>query len=256
MAEAAPTPENKPVPAENLPAAPAATGTDTSGVIPTPQAAVEQQLTAPEPTPEPADLGYPEYDDPAAQVIMGFFKDAKIPATEASKFFAEAVKTLDVSKADWAALEKRLGATTAAALKMAATDFYSRTNARVQAIVTEVHSAVGGKENWEQIKKWAGEKKTTDTAFATKLDELNKMFSIGAAPAKLAAQELLAAYNGDKGNTTLNANIVNGDGSPAPVTDVPTNRKEYIALLEAAEKSGNTEEAARLRAARRSYLSK
>lgn len=195
---------------------------------------------------------YKESDDDDVNIMSGILTRGNISPTEAAEFFKGALDTLDISKADWPAIEKKLGKEQTQLLRLATSQVYNKTIAVKKAVVSATHEIAGGEDNWNKVRDWARAKRDTDPQFAEQVNQYNKMFDLGATSAKMAAQALIAAYNSDKGNTTLNTTVINGDNTVKPAAE-NLSRADYVAALQAARAKGDTAEMTRLQSARRAY---
>lgn len=197
------------------------------------------------------EVEYAEYDDENAAAAVTLMKEAGLKASEARKFFAEAVASRDISKIDVAGLEKSVGKDKAKLIVLAMNQYYNTALAETNDKVNAVISEVGSDKNWVQVRDWAAELAKTDTAFAKKVKEFNQMFDLNPQSAKMAATELKRLYEADPKNKSLTVNMVQGDKTGSTDdTSTQITRSEYLEKMKAAQAENDVQEIERLRALR------
>lgn len=198
--------------------------------------------TAPEP-----ELEYESYEDDNANAAMSLLKESGVKATEAREFFKEAVETRDISKIDYAGIEKRIGKEKTNLLKLALTQFYNTALASVNEKVNAVFDTMGSKENWAKVNKWAKAKADTDPEFKKQVVEYNKMLDLNSKTAKAAALELKELYEADPANGSLEIVMEQGDKGGSSEQTQYISRAEYVEQMKAAQAKGDAKEIERLR---------
>lgn len=176
---------------------------------------------------------YMTFDDPSANAVVELLKEGGVSVVEANAFFADAIKYSDVTKIDWAGVEKKIGPTKTLLAKNGVESYWNGALAEQRAIVTETYEQLGGEANWNALKTWAqaAEKSDTTGKFKAKVDGFRKMIDLGGEPRRLAVEQLKAAYDADpntKGFGT--AKLTAGDTPPA-ASGSPLSRKDYVAAL-------------------------
>lgn len=168
--------------------------------------------------------------DDVGDSVLSMLQNSGITTDEAKSLMFDAIQAGDVTQIDKAALIEKVGKNKAALIMAGAENFISRSTAKAATIVAEVHTTVGGKDNWDAVTTWAKE-----NVSETDMADYSSMIDAGGAKARFAAQELASRYNTDSKNTTLptaDAEIV-GDGKATPTTR-STTRAEYVSELEKA----------------------
>ena len=198
--------------------------------------------TAPEP-----ELEYETYEDDNANAAMSLLKESGVKATEAREFFKAAVETRDISKIDYAGIEKRIGKEKTSLLKLALTQFYNSALASVNEKVTAVFDTMGSKDNWAKVNKWAKAKAESDPEFKKQVSEYNKMLDLNAKTAKAAAAELKELYEADPANGSLEIVMEQGDKGGSTEQTQYISRAEYVEQMKTAQAKGDAKEIERLR---------
>lgn len=208
------------------------------------KAADEAAVAAGEPT------EYATYNDESADSIVGILKEAKIPPSEAKKIFSKAVDSGKAEDIDLKTLQEKLGKEKAALVMIGVKQYHETVGKRNTEIIGVVHAAAGGAAQFKTVSDWAATKEATDPTFAGELAAYRQMMGQGKTGAKLAAAELVKAYNADPANKSLQVRMTTGETTNSDTTAKGLTRAEYIPLLTAAEKKGDRQEVARLNAAR------
>lgn len=202
---------------------------------------------------------YVEYNDDVANSVVSIFKEAKMSAKEAHLILEKAVSTGDFNKLDMDLLTQKLGKEKAILVKTGVIDYYTRMNESSTKSANAIYGEVGGEQNWQKVQTWAQKKSVADKGFAAKVESFNKMFSLDAISAGIAARELKTLYEADADNSSLEIKKVEGDGA---ATDSNSNveylsRSDYLTKMKEAQAKGDTREVERLRtqrqASRKSY---
>jgi hypothetical protein len=217
-----PVVEDKPV----VPAVPADKPADTPSEPVTPAAPTDD-------TPLDTDL-WGGTGDSVGDSVLALLQNGGMTPDDAKSLMFDAVQSGDVSKVDRAALEAKVGKDRANLILAGTENYVSRLATQAQTVLTEVHGAVGGKDNWSAITAWA----KTGVSEAD-LNQYRSMIDAGGAQARFAAQELVAKFNSDGSNTTLDAGKQEmlPDAAAAP-SGRATTRAEYSAELSKAHRAG------------------
>ncbi len=166
--------------------------------------------------------------------VLGMLEESGISTEDAKALMFDAVMEGDITKIDVDALADKVGKNAANIIMSGAKTFIAESAVKTAAIVSEVHTAVGGKDNWDAASKWA----STNIPEAT-LAEYRPMIDKGGPSARFAAAEILAAYNADGNNSTLAPSTPRAEGtSVSPPASTATTRAEYFAALEKANRRG------------------
>ena len=194
---------------------------------------------------------YPVYNDEAADSVVGLLKDAGVTADEADTFFRAAVEANDLSKVDVAGLTAKVGKEKATLIMVGVKDYYNRNAEAVKKVTDEVYKVTGGEAQFETLKNWAIEKEKVDTKFAAELNDYRAMLEGTPTQARLAAQELLRAYNADPKTKSLTVNMTHGDKPGSQDLSLEyISRSDYITQLKVAESKADKAEISRLNARR------
>lgn len=194
---------------------------------------------------------YIDYGDETANSVVATLKEAGIDPAEAHGWFADAVASGDMSKIPLDKLQEKLGKEKANLVMLGVKDYYTRTEGAAKESAKAVHDVCGSEENWVKVRDWAKARAANDPDFAAQVEAYNKMFELSKVAAQAAARELVAAYEGDSNNSSLNKKLVHGD-SPASVGigDATLTRSDYLKQIKVAEENRDYKEANRLRAVR------
>lgn len=205
-------------------------------------AEAEPAEEAPEAEPEAEPVEAAPYDssvwgDTGSDVgnsILGMLEESGISTDDAKALMFDAVMEGDITKIDVDALAAKVGKNAANIIMSGAKTYIAESAVKTASIVSEVHTAVGGKDNWDAASKWA----SSNIPEAT-LAEYRPMIDKGGASARFAAAEILAAYNADGSNSTLAPSTPRAEGtSVSPPASTATTRAEYFAALEKANRRG------------------
>lgn len=214
-------------------------------------------LSKPEPKPDPT-YEYDATGDPALDVAFGFLGARGIPPTDPA---VVAAKT-----GDFTALEEKLAAmgdkakgyqSHIALGKKAYADAKSKAEEQSNATLASVEQAVGGSEQWEAIRLWAGE----HASDAEKAD-VNAALQAGGLRAKSIAEYLAKAYAKANPQSKLPASAVKPNAAGVTASTEPLTAKAYNEALRAltAKSRGRdvsgTPEYASLQAQRRAAIAK
>lgn len=186
--------------------------------------------------------------DEVGDSVLTLLQNSGMTTDDAKSLMYDAVKDGDVTKIDREALEAKVGKEKATLILAGAENFITRSKAKAETILTEVHTTVGGKDNWDAVTTWAKENVSEGD-----LAEYREMIDAGGAKARFAASELAARYNDDSNNTTLSTSETTeivGDGK-ANTSGEKLTKTQYVEKLGAAYDRGASEaEIAEIKAAR------
>lgn len=195
---------------------------------------------------------YPTYDDPAANSVVNLLKKANVTPEEADTFFRAAVESGKLEDIDVTKLAEKVGKDEADLIMIGVKQYYQNNVAATKEVVTAVDSVFGGETQRETLVAWALEREKTDVKFGEELNEYRKMFDGSPTQAKLAAQELLKAYNADPKNKSLTVSITSGDKPGSTGLNLEyLDRATYVKELTVAESKGDKAEVAKLNARRK-----
>ena len=149
--------------------------------------------------------------------VLGLLQNAGVTPEEAKALLFDAVTAGDISKVDRVALEKKIGKDKTVLVLAGAKSFLDDKVARNAQIVADIKDVAGGEENWKKVAAWA---KAGTIISDDQMADYIAMIDGGGAQARFAATELVAAYNADDKNTTLEAQgaapVMEGDTSNTP----------------------------------------
>lgn len=178
------------------------------------------------------------YENPAAQAAVNLLKTAGLGPNEAAAFFAEAVKSNDLSKVDVAGLEAKIGKDQATLVMAGAKAHYDDLKAQSDATVKQTHTIFNGEANWNTVKTWAQNAEKTDAKIKAKVDDVRSMLNQGGTQAEAAARELLRMFNADPTTKGLGtAKLVTGE-TTGNVIGTALTRSAYLTELKAADARG------------------
>lgn len=231
-AEPAPTPQE--------PAEPAQEPTEE----PTPEPAEEPAPTE-EPEEEPqeeANLDYNEYEDPALRQMVKILKGKEIPVEVTNDVFGEAIETGDLSKVKLDVLKEQLGEEDAETVMVMATAYAKGKFSEFAEINKTAYDITGGQQNYDNMKAWAQAKEKSDPEFAKEMAEIRTLVDTGSPKAiKAAVTELFEVYKADP-NTTIEADLTQGDSANGKAGIKPISRREHGRLVDEAIKKGTYEQ--------------
>lgn len=175
--------------------------------------------------------------DEVGDSVLTLMQNSGMTTEDAKSLMYDAVVDGDVTKIDRATLEAKVGKEKATLILAGTENFINRSKAKAETIVAEVHTTVGGKENWDAVTTWAKEN-LPDSDLA----EYRDMIDAGGAKARFAASELAARYNGDSKNTTLQSDTAEivGD-SKANTGGEKLTKAQYVEKIGAAYDRGASE---------------
>lgn len=208
-----------------------------------------------EESPEPkvedeiVDTDYVTYGHAGADAAVQMLKESGVTLEESQAIFSEVAKTGDFTKLDYKALEAKVGKTKADLITAGVKDFYVTEQAKATEITNAVITTVGGEANMKEITAWLVKEKAKNPALAAEVAVYGEMMQQGTVQAKTAAKALLELYNAGKDTSGLNNNLIEGDSAGHGTIEF-IDRPTFIEQLQVAERSGNTAEAAKLRARR------
>jgi len=178
-----------------------------------------------------------------ADAALGLLQNAGVTPDEAKGLLFDAVSSGDLSKVDWKAVEAKVGADKTKLVRIGAESFLKDTADRNTAIIKEVATVAGSKENWDTAAAWA--KANLDDGV---LGEYKMMIDSGGAQARFAAGEIVSAYNADAGNTSLTKDTTepeDGDTTPGQSGEA-IDRNEYAQRMAKLHQRGRVPAAAEI----------
>lgn len=158
---------------------------------------------------------YVTIDNPYAQSAINLLKEAKVSPVEANDIFQKAIESSDLSKVDWARLEKLVGPDKALLIKQGVTSYYDGEYKTQQETVKKGHEAFGGQEGWEKARGFFQKLEKTNPEFAAKMPQFRQMLDMGGWAAERAIGELKEIYSADPNNSGTRAstkNLEKGNG--------------------------------------------
>lgn len=192
--------------------------------------AVEEEPVTEEPAEEPAE----EEAEAEAEVelwggtgseegdaALQLLQSAGVTEDEAKAALYDAAVSGDINKVDMEFLTEKLGAAQAKLVMAGVRQTIADNEAKSQEVRKQVIDVVGDEDTWNKVTEYA--RKNVPEA---ELDEYRELIGAGGAKARFAAQELVAKYNGDESNSTINAARVEGSSSAPPAVRA-ISRKEY-----------------------------
>ena len=183
--------------------------------------------------------------DEVGDSVLEVLQNSEITPEEAKALLYDAVKAGDPSKIDRDALVEKVGKAKANLVMAGIQNFTDRNAEKIKATMDVVHTAAGGKDNWEVIAPWAKANMDQDA-----LKEYSDLIDAGGAKAKFAAQELTAAYNKDESNTSITGDTVEGETQVNADSGEAIGSREYAERLEVAHRNKDSAEIAKIQRAR------
>lgn len=194
-----------------------------------------------EDTEEP-DLEYNEYEDPALRQMVKILKGNEIPVEVTNDIFGEAIESGDLSKVKVDLLKEKIGDEDAETVMVMANAYAGGKFAEFAEINKSAYEITGGKANYDNMKAWAQEKEKSDPEFAKEMAEIRTLVDTGSQKAiKAAVTELFDVYKSDP-NTTIEADLTQGDSANGKSGIKPISRREHGRLVEEAVKKGTYEQ--------------
>jgi hypothetical protein len=158
--------------------------------------------------------------------ILSVLQNSGVTVDDAKALLFDAMVAGDVTKIDKAALESKVGKAKATIILTGVKNEIKGRQEAAQAIVAELHTEVGGKENWTKVAEWAN--KNVPEA---DLNELRTMIDAGGRQAKLAAKELKSLYEKADGNSSLQHDEKLPGNNPPTQTSAPLSGPQYVRKL-------------------------
>ena len=169
-----------------------------------------------------------------ANSALTLLQNAGMTPEETKALVFDALQAGDISKIDRDALVEKVGKEKTTLVMAGFTSFLNDAKAKAETILKDVHTTVGGEDNWKAVTTWAKE-----NVSEADLAEYRSMIDAGGAQARFAASELASKYNGDANNTTLDAGAQEITGDSKPQSSGRTLSKlEYVAEMEKAHDNG------------------
>lgn len=152
---------------------------------------------------------YVQIDNPYAQSAINLLKEAKVSPVEANDIFKDAIEANDLSKVDWARLEKKVGADKALLIKQGVETYYNEQYKVQYETVQKGYDTFGGEEGWKKAKTYFDKLAKSDQEFSSKRDQFRKMLDMGGWAAERALSELKEIYTKDPKNSGIRARTDN-----------------------------------------------
>lgn len=168
--------------------------------------------------------------NPSADAAIDLMQEKGMTPEDAQAVFGESLKTGKLSDVDVPALKAKIGDAAAALVMQGIESYHATAEAATQKTVAAVHEVMGGQDNWAKVQDWT--QSTNNEAFLSKRDDFRTMLNAGGTQAVLAAKEIKAMYEADKG--TINKDLVSGETVPASNME-PLSRAAYLAQIKAVE---------------------
>jgi hypothetical protein len=166
--------------------------------------------------------------------VLGMLQDSGLSTEEAKALLYDGISSGDASKIDMEALTAKVGKNAANIIVSGAKSFIAENAEKNTAIISEVHTTAGSKENWDAVSKWA-----VDNVSESDLEEYRPMIDKGGAAARFAVSELMSSYNKDSNNSTISATTPRAEAtSVSPPASTAISRAEYVAALTKAHRNG------------------
>ena len=179
--------------------------------------------------------------------VLGMLQDSGVSTEDAKALMYDAIQAGDVSMIDQAALADKVGKNAAAIILSGTKSFIAENAAKNEVAIKEVHTAAGGKDNWDAVATWA-----SGSLPESELAEYRPMIDKGGASARFAVSEIMAAYNNAPANSSIVTNTPRVEAtSTSPPARTAMSRAEYVAALDKAHRKGaSNKEIATIQAAR------
>lgn len=174
--------------------------------------------------------------------VLTLLQNSGVSQDDAKAILFDAVRDGDLTKIDRAKLEEKVGKVKAQLIVTGATAFIKDQKAAAEAIVTTLHTEVGGKDNWSKVADWAKKAMPDD-----QLGEYRDMINAGGLKATLAAKAMKEAYEGDQKNSSLTIREVVPKSGGTPEAIQPLSKTEYLNALEKLHATHNGRPPAHLR---------
>jgi hypothetical protein len=173
--------------------------------------------------------------DDVGDSVLTLLQNSGVSVADAKALMFDAMKAGDVSKVDKVSLVEKVGSATANLILAGAENFVTRAATAAQTVLTEVHGAVGGADNWTLLAGWAAK-----TFTPVQIAEYKALIDTGGAHARFAAQEMQTKYNADTANSTLPAATAEITPDATAVTSARSiTRQVYAAEMSKAHKAGD-----------------
>lgn len=140
--------------------------------------------------------------DKTGDAALQILQNAGMSPEDAKAIMFDAVREGKPENIDRNALIEKIGAAKTELVLGGVRDFVTRSKAKADAVLKDVHTAVGGEDNWKAVTTWAKQNGNVPEA---DMAAYHTMIDAGGPQARFAASELAALYNKDSKNTTLNA---------------------------------------------------
>ena len=179
--------------------------------------------------------------------VLGMLQESGVSTEDAKALMYDAIQAGDVGLIDKEALTAKVGKNAAAIILSGTKSFIAENAAKNEIAIKEVHSAAGGKDNWDAVATWASK-----SLPESELSQYRPMIDKGGASARFAVSEIMAAYNNAPANSSITTNTPRVEAtSTSPPARTAMSRAEYVAALDKAHRKGaSNKEIATIQAAR------
>lgn len=174
--------------------------------------------------------------DEVGDSVLELIQNSGMTTEEAKTFFAEATMSLDPSKIDRDALVAKVGKSTATLILAGVENFTAKEKDRINSINSTLHTAAGGKAEWDTITDWA--KNNLDESVRR---EYGDLINQGGKKAAFVVHDLKQQYAAAGNSDTADTTVV-PDANPASKagTIEPLSSGQYYEKLNALKRSGKS----------------
>ena len=172
--------------------------------------------------------------------LLTTLQNSGVKPEEAKALLFDAIQQGDPSKVDRDALVEKVGKHKATLIMAGVENVTARIQHQIKQTTEVVHSAAGGRDNWDKARKWA-----QSGIQESELNEYRDMISKGGKQAEFAVAQIVKAYNADPKNTSLNAKATTivGDGGGKADPRKGISRNEYYTRKEKLHRRGRPSQA-------------
>ncbi len=172
--------------------------------------------------------------------LLTTLQNSGVTPGDAKALLFDAIQAGDPTKVDRDALVEKVGKHKATLIMAGVENITSKIQTQIKQTTELVHNAAGGKDNWDKARNWA-QKGISEAD----LNEYRDMISKGGKQADYAVKQIIAAYNADPKNTSLNAKdtTVVGDSGGKAGPRKGISRSEYFTRKEKLHRSGRPTQA-------------
>ncbi len=197
-------------------------------VVPEPEKKAEDPPAKVEP--------WPSTGTEVGDSVLAVLQDSGITLEAAKALVYDATATGDLSKIDKAKLEAAVGKARANLVLIGVGKFVADNAAAKAAVDTIVHTATGGKANWDKVTAWAKANLSTD-----EVDDYIDMVGAGGRKANMAATDLRARYE-DANGSLVDGTIIPTKTAPVVEAVKPLSRTEYYNECVKLRRAGGTDD--------------